>query len=286
MKPLLLLLLALTLGSLPAQAREDGGEGLSGGGDEIGLEFEKSFDTALALTAKNFPELAAKMKAAGLARDSEAMVVVTEKNIQVEKNGVTQESVAENYPSRKLILVNRARWQAITNPRVKQGIALHEYAGLLKLENTGNYVLSAEYVSKFGLSEDALTTSDLARLRVEQLAKQLRLAFRESAGRSIFSNEYSWRLDSVGLDDDVVFYTSFDQMELSMALADGWKKMKYKPFLRGEEHWVTLDRAIAQFGSDCEVVSGYGRVLRKTGTSFNCIAKAILALQNRPQTKK
>jgi hypothetical protein len=94
------------------------------------------------------------------------MVITVDTKLEVSENGVKQSSVAENFPERKLILINRSRWSEIKNERVKEGIALHEFASLKGLESTGRYSESAKYLAIFGLSVDSMTRSDLDEIRL------------------------------------------------------------------------------------------------------------------------
>jgi len=61
-----------------------------------------------------------------------------------------------NDRSEQTILVNRLRWKAISDKRVKAGIVLHEILSLAGLEETGFYPISSRYVIALGASSEAI----------------------------------------------------------------------------------------------------------------------------------
>src|SRR5438128_2328056 len=111
MKTALLLILFSSL--LPMVAMAKGIEGLSGGGDETGLEFEQHYHNALAILKEHYPDFYEEMLNAGLDPNMHALVILAESPLKVVRDGVEQISVAKNFPESNLILVNRERWNAI-----------------------------------------------------------------------------------------------------------------------------------------------------------------------------
>lgn len=123
----------------------------TGGGDEVGIEFQSSFAKALreiqngTLKGHIDPDL---LSATAL----KTSVIVVDEALRVTAQGITQDSIATNDPARNLIKINRARWKAIRDPRTKEAIALHEVLSLVGLERTGLYEYSGLYASERGLS--------------------------------------------------------------------------------------------------------------------------------------
>ncbi|MGZ3694296.1 MAG: hypothetical protein ACXWQO_08935 [Bdellovibrionota bacterium] len=146
-------LLILTCLGSPAFAGKEAGNG----GDEVALDFLKSATSALEEIHRSSPDLDKLLAPSDLETVARAaQVVVTDTPLMVDLDGVTQESTAVNQPDKNLILINRARWNKISNPELKRGIALHEVASLKGLESTGNYPLSSAYVSKHGSNSNIL----------------------------------------------------------------------------------------------------------------------------------
>lgn len=133
-----------------------------GGGDDVGLEFQSAFITALRTIqtrdsglAKKIHDLDATSVLVG------AHILAVDSDLKVTSNGVTQDSVATNQPSTETILVNRSRWHAIQNPIIKQGIALHEILSLRGIEWTGQYPISSQFVAYTGLRSDVVVSGGL-----------------------------------------------------------------------------------------------------------------------------
>lgn len=123
----------------------------TGGGDEVALEFQQAFFSALRAVEEG--KVSGKFSAEGLkAAARKAQIVVVEKPLLVKAPGGTQESIAVNTPASFLIQVNRSRWNAIRDVKIKEAVALHEVLSLMGLEHTGYYEYSARYLEAAGLS--------------------------------------------------------------------------------------------------------------------------------------
>jgi hypothetical protein len=149
-----LLLAILSFACLPAFGRE--GVTVRGGGDDTAFEFTNAFHAAMNEIAKSFPDLA------GLVAPAAPEELLPKVNIFVEEQPLlvpagegTQESVAVNEPATARIWVNRARWRNVGHTRIREAIALHEVLSLAGLEGTGRYPVSAAYLAKFNLRNDA-----------------------------------------------------------------------------------------------------------------------------------
>ncbi|MGZ3695673.1 MAG: hypothetical protein ACXWQO_16295 [Bdellovibrionota bacterium] len=158
--PKLIALFLASLALLPsfAQASERGGgdEGPHGG-DEVALEFFQALASSVTVAKLASPELYQKIIAAGLPGLVKLEnILVVEVPLPVQKDGYTQESAATNDPASGKILINRTRWQSIKNLRLREAVALHEAASLKRIEDTGRYTFSREYISLFGMYEDDL----------------------------------------------------------------------------------------------------------------------------------
>jgi hypothetical protein len=123
---------------------------ISRGGDPTGLEFTQCASSAIAVVQKDtvaYPELK------GVDLDTildNAIVLVTDDPLPVEKNGVEQDSVAINYRAPETIVINRSRWDAIATLQIKNAVALHEILGLAGIEDTGVYTISQRYLNSLG----------------------------------------------------------------------------------------------------------------------------------------
>ncbi len=160
---------------------EHEGANHGGGGDEVALDFKLSLNSAILTARTAFPDLFAKMKAAGItSAEDDVRVEVVGSVLRVTDNGVSQESVAENFPAKKLILVNRQRWGAIDNIRVKEAIALHEYASIQAIEGTGEYTLSGKYLNDVGLPLFAISNSISYQAKAALELKRVMQTFREA----------------------------------------------------------------------------------------------------------
>jgi hypothetical protein len=117
-----------------------------GGGDEVGLEFEGSLRYALGVIKRREPELYQKMKGRGLDEILPTLrYVVIGQPIRVMFRNLTQDSTAAYDPRVRVIVIDRDRWNKIPNARIQQALALHELAGILGLEQTGEYFHSSLY---------------------------------------------------------------------------------------------------------------------------------------------
>lgn len=135
-----------------------GSEGV-GGGDEVGLEFQKVLQDVLEEVRVQMPSLFEVLKRnnlQGLAVNLK--IVVADDELNVGYMAYIQDSTAANLPETLTILVNRKRWLAITDYKLKKAVALHELLSLAKLESTGSYSLSSKYLADQGLAEDYLDT--------------------------------------------------------------------------------------------------------------------------------
>lgn len=127
------------------------------GGDDVGLEFQSCFTTAVANLKTKSPDLYSLVVTYNFDQVLKTtLFIVVDDTLNVKLKGLVQNSVAINIPEKNEILINRQRWQQITNGHLKEGVALHEVLSLRGLEHTGNYPISAKYVSMEGLSSDEL----------------------------------------------------------------------------------------------------------------------------------
>lgn len=138
------------------RALADGGSssGTRGGGDETGID-------ALALLHSAIEDLRMSGLASSLGLDLQAIQVQSDgaRWVMVDrplvvsspaKGNISQISVAVNDPVEKLVEINRARWNAIPDVRVKKATLLHEALSLLRLESTGRYPISSRYLALTG----------------------------------------------------------------------------------------------------------------------------------------
>lgn len=116
----------------------------SGGGDSTGMSFKQSFSTAMktllrahALSPFDYNRI--------LSYADSVRVISTDETLNAEANESYQSSVALNDRAKNLITVNRAGWKAITDPRVREAIALHEVLSVIGIESTGIYTYSGKY---------------------------------------------------------------------------------------------------------------------------------------------
>jgi hypothetical protein len=116
------------------------------GGDEIGLEFKSLARMSLIEIEREHADLAKlfSVRRAILVLDS-AEVLAVEENLELDVNGVRQQVVVVNYPKTKKVIINRSRWQAISNLKAKQALALHEVLSLIGVERTGHYPISSRF---------------------------------------------------------------------------------------------------------------------------------------------
>jgi hypothetical protein len=124
------------------------GPGGSGGGTNIGLEFQASLDKAL----ENFYQIDSEIAKSLEKRDRKFKVLVTTKKLIIETGSQKQVCVAMNTPSIRTITINSAAWMQIKNANAKEGLALHEFLSLEGLEKTGEYPISGKYFAAFDLN--------------------------------------------------------------------------------------------------------------------------------------
>lgn len=145
------LFLTIFLLSLSAHATPRVGNG----GDDLGVEFQSSFETSLSVIKAQLPlvyKQIAHIDFNDLEKNTKVLVVDDSLNVQFKD--IVQNSVAINIPDTQEIFINRERWNKIFDPPIKQAIALHEYLSLKGLEQTGIYTISSQFLTLFGLSAD------------------------------------------------------------------------------------------------------------------------------------
>ena len=130
------------------------------GGDPLALDFKVSLYRAID-DLKNHPSTINMETLEEAARSSRVLIV--DDVLSVVLDGSVQVSAAENFSAQNLIKVNRAGWNAISNPAVKEALALHEVLSLLGIESTGSYPISQNYLrEKSGLSLSQHTLASVA----------------------------------------------------------------------------------------------------------------------------
>ena len=170
---LILVAFASLLFSVPAFADKAGN-----GGDEVALDFSRSFSAALAMIDAQIPSLKKLLGQAKLNEVAEkATLLVVDEPLEVERHGVVQESIAMNYSADQKVLINRFRWNEVSDKRIKEAIALHEIASLAGLETTGRYPISRAYLAAVGLEGDAETvvTPECGQIEGEILRRRVGL---------------------------------------------------------------------------------------------------------------
>lgn len=157
MKHTAILLVSILLATSMAQgAFSNGGRG---GGDDIALEFQQAL-IASVQESRNHPELNKVFQEKNILKvAAEAKVLIVDDALDVQVKDLIQNSVAINIPSENKILVNRQRWNAINDSRLRSAIALHEILSLKKLEQTGYYPYSTKYLAMLGGSVATLQAS-------------------------------------------------------------------------------------------------------------------------------
>jgi hypothetical protein len=260
-----------TLCPFSAFAQQEGPSG-SGGGDDAAIALEHAFTAAMANMQKYFPALYQELTAAGVGSDKNTLVMTVDQPLIEERDGIQQDSVSSNYPERNLILVNRARWNAISDGRVKEGLALHEYASLKRLENTGLYTYSSQYLAKFGLSIDAFTKSDLLNLRIEKEIPRVAKAFN-------YENGFVFHDPDVCIKD-------IDNFRTPGALVDAYQKLNYGD-IRGFNtaqfsDWMHTDCSCSYNAAPPGLLWQNGvwfpqqTAWTTDGVSLRCVARAIV----------
>lgn len=139
---------------------------------EVIKDFQRSMMTALAEVHKSQVELFRQVTLQDLEKLAEATgIVVIDEPLTVIVDGVQEISVAVNQPEQPRIIVNRARWTAISEPRLKQAIALHWLLSQMNLESAGFYPHSGPYLKPYGISEGAISTGIIV-LAADQISKE------------------------------------------------------------------------------------------------------------------
>src|SRR3954466_9457561 len=96
------------------------GFSVRGGGDEVALEFWQAYARAVDEIQDRQPEVARKIRGLNLEDVSEDVkVLIVDQPLLAAVDGGEQESVALNEPSTLRIWIDRARWRAITSPRLR-----------------------------------------------------------------------------------------------------------------------------------------------------------------------
>ncbi|OFZ29255.1 MAG: hypothetical protein A2622_07495 [Bdellovibrionales bacterium RIFCSPHIGHO2_01_FULL_40_29] len=141
-----------TMGSIRQSIQTKRGGVAGGGGDEVGVDFEMSLYSGLKRLEFTDPNSFIKMNYLGLNKLlKKVKFIVVEDDLKVIATKDTlQNSVAVNDRKTKVIYIQRARWAAITDTNLKEGIAIHEIASLLGIERTGAYKISAKYIAEAG----------------------------------------------------------------------------------------------------------------------------------------
>lgn len=135
------------LRELIRQARREGGNS-GGGGNDVGVEFQRAFLNAVQEIRRRAPEVHAKLLEARVEKfANEALVIVVDDRLEVQISGFIQNSVAYNNPEFGVILVHREEWQKIKSQRQREAIALHEVLSLAGIESSGRYPISAAYAA-------------------------------------------------------------------------------------------------------------------------------------------
>ncbi|RZA06615.1 MAG: hypothetical protein EOP11_09860 [Proteobacteria bacterium] len=123
----------------------------TGGGDEVGLEFQRAYAAALQRIASGEVSLEVDQNKLKAVAES-ARVIIVDEQLFVSFGSEVQDSVAINDRAMRTVRVQRARWKGIKDPRVQEAIALHEMLSLAGIESTGVYKYSADYLQQIGLS--------------------------------------------------------------------------------------------------------------------------------------
>lgn len=157
-----------------------------GGGDDVALEFQQAFAKMIAKSKINSEDLYDLINRESLTSVAEkAQIIVIDKDIPVEVQGLIQNSIAYNDPETNRILINRERWSKIKQAEIREAIALHEIASLARLESTGIYPLSTKYLLAVGGKKDEFITH----LTVDQL-KQMIVENPEMSKQAIIQKLY------------------------------------------------------------------------------------------------
>lgn len=130
-----------------ARAKEIRGGVNGGGGDEVGIFFQKALTNALENVKNIEPVAYKKLQERGLNEVLETLLfITTTQELEHIAGLVTQSSTSGYDRENRIVVINRNRWLNIRNERAKEALALHEIGGILGIESTGNYKgLSALY---------------------------------------------------------------------------------------------------------------------------------------------
>lgn len=127
----------------------DGG----GGGNEVGLDFTAMAKAALHDLRALDPPLTSQDHIQQMEEVlGKAKVIALSSTLQVPVDLIVQNSVAVNFPDTLVIEIDADRWDSIGDVRTKKSIAIHELESLLRLESTGIYKLSSDYLAVMGFS--------------------------------------------------------------------------------------------------------------------------------------
>ena len=181
------------------------GTNSGGGGDEVGLDFQRTLQSALEGLRNHSSKTFSSLEKQGIAAVvDQAKIIVLDEDLEASIKGYTQNSVAVNLPEMKTILVNRQRWNNVLDSKIKEGIALHEVLSLMKLESTGNYAISSKYVTAKGGTTKEMTSS----LQVNRL-QQIRSLDKTMSDGEILKRFFDEASEPISLDDfkDVESFT-------------------------------------------------------------------------------
>ncbi|MFL5814716.1 MAG: hypothetical protein ACJ763_14170 [Bdellovibrionia bacterium] len=135
-------LASLTSAALLMSLSALAGPGSSGGGDEVGLDFQASAAQGVA----SLPVSALRSEDWQKLREmlDQAKYVVVDTSLPVDIGlGESQDSAATNDPSQRTVTIQRQRWLKLKSSFVKSRLALHEVLSLARIEKTGDYHVSA-----------------------------------------------------------------------------------------------------------------------------------------------
>jgi hypothetical protein len=128
--------------ALLASASALAGPGSSGGGDEVGLEFQASAAQGVASLLASALGSEEWKKLREMLDQAKYLVVDTSLPVDI-GSGESQDSAATNDPSQATITIQRQRWLKLKSPLVKSRLALHEVLSLARIEKTGDYHVSS-----------------------------------------------------------------------------------------------------------------------------------------------
>lgn len=178
------------------------GGNTGGGGDEVGLDFQRALQNSLENMRTKMPELYQSLEKHQLDDvATSAKIIVVDEALNVEVKDLLQTSVAVNLPESSTILVNRSRWNALTDNKLKESIALHEILSLKKVESTGSYPVSSKYISREGTSSKKLESS----LKVNSI-KQIQTLAPEAKPYEVLKELFS-QASSPITDEDLIRFS-------------------------------------------------------------------------------